>query len=203
MLNELCDKCGPSVAFFNSDFKLIKSDKTRRISEVEQTKKVIDLNIKKLRSSYDEGKEKLTKLEIRISDAKREAEWVEIHNENSLEKEANNTRKEYTELESAFSKFQNVNLNLHQIDSEEYRIGQEIVNDKRQLDSESTTLLFDIMSNGLGDSGLALSYLSRNLLKSEGKIVDEDEFSNFIKRIEQSRDENKMKFNGLEIKNCR
>ena len=199
MLNVLCDKCGPSVAFFNSDFKLIKSDKTRRISEVEQTKKGIDLNIKKLRSSYDEGKEKLTKLEIRISDAKREVEWVEIHNEISLEKEANNTRKEYTELESAFSKFKNVNLTLHQIDSEEYRIGQEIVNDKRQLDSESTTLLFDIMSNGFGDSGLALSYLSRNLLKSEGKIVDEDEFSNFIKRIEQSRDENKMRFNGLEI----
>ena len=199
MLSELCDKCGPSVAFFNSDFEQIKTDKTLRISEVEQTKKDLDLNVMKLKESHDKGERKKTELNIRISDAKRELEWVEKHNENSLEKNAENTRKEYTELESAFNKSQNVNLTLQQINSEEYRIGQEISNDKRQLDSESTTLLFDIMSNGFGNNELALSYLSRNLLKSEGKIIDKNEFANFVKRIEQSKDGNGMKFNGLEI----
>ena len=201
ILDGSCDKCGPSVAFFNSDFEQIKKDKNIKISEVERAKQEIDLTVKNLKDSHEEGKRQITELEIRISDGKKEAEWVEKNTEKSLEILAESTRKEYTELESAFNKSQSGKLTLQQINSEENRINQEIINDKRQLESESSTILFDLMSNGFGDSELALSYLSRNLLKSEGKIVDKDEFSRFIDRIEQSRNGDGMQFNGLEIDN--
>ena len=64
---------------------------------------------------------------------------------------AESTRKEYTELEVP-STNPKVKLSMQQINSEENRINQEIINDKRQLESESSTILFDLMSNGFGDS---------------------------------------------------
>ena len=198
-LDELCDNCGPSVAFFNSDFELIKSNKSRKVTELEQTDKAVDITVKQIQESYSEGKDQLTKIDLRISDAKEEEKWVENKNENILEKEADKARKEYTNLENIFNKSQTVNLTLSQIESEKNRIKQEIINDKRQLESKSSTLLFDIMNKDLGQSDLALSYFSRNLLKSEGRIVNREEFSDFIIRVEQSRANNKMEFNGLEI----
>ena len=120
----------PSVAFFNSDFEQIKKDKNIKISEVERAKQEIDLTVKNLKDSHEEGKRQITELEIRISDGKKEAEWVEKNTEKSLEMLAESTRKEYTELESAFNKSQSGKLTLQQINSEENRINQEIINDK-------------------------------------------------------------------------
>jgi len=55
------------------------------------------------------------------------------------------------------------------------------------------------LSRGFSDDDLVLSYLSENLLKSEGRIINEDKFTDFVSKLESSRIENKIEINGLEI----
>ena len=198
-IQDLCDRCGPSIAFFNSDFESIKKRKTEEINKV-----IIDRDksvgiAKSLQQTYDGYNDKLTTVRVRISDAREEEIWVEEHNFTTLENRAEVTIKDYTDLANAFTKYENVNLSVSQIESEMRRVTQEIVNDKRQLESKSSTLLFDVISKGFGDNDLTLSYLSSNLLKSEGRINNKDLFSDFVSKIEASRTDGKMEFNGLEI----
>ena len=102
----LCDKCGPSVAFFNSDFEQIK-DKNIKISEVERAKQEIDLTVKNLKDSHEEGKRQITVPRFEYPMAKRGGMVEKILK--ITEMLAESTRKEYTELESAFNKSQSGN----------------------------------------------------------------------------------------------
>jgi hypothetical protein len=199
-VQDLCDKCGPSVAFYNSDFQSIKSKKKEEISKIEGDKTRLVNEEKSLQQTFTEYNNNLTTIKVRISDARKEEVWTAEQNFPVLENRAENALRDYTDLSNAFKKYGSVNLSVNQINSEMKRIEQEITNDRRQLEAKSSTLLFDVISKGFGDNALTLSYLSTNLLKSEGKIKNQDLFSDFVSKIESSRTAaDKMEINGLEI----
>ena len=198
-IQDLCDQCGPSIAFFNSDFELIKAKKNEHINNVKLDRDKIIASTKSLQAKYKESNDKLTTLKVRISDAEDEEIWINAQDPHSLENTAETAIKDYTDLANAFSKYENVNLSVTQIESEMRRVTREIENDRRQLKSKSSTLLFDVISKGFGENDLTLSYLSSNLLKSEGRITNQKLFSDFVSELQASRTNDKIEFNGLEI----
>ena len=198
-LQELCDACGPSVAFYNSDFESIKKKKLTEIAEMEKERLGFESEAKTLDSDCSRKINELTELAMRISDGKKLQIWADKQNIPALEEKAKAAREEYSDIEKAFSKLQNVNLTTEQIDREIIRMEKKIANDTRQLESKSSTILFDIISNGFGKNSLVLSYLSSDLLKSEGRITDKSRFTSFISELESSVSDGKVDFNGLEI----
>ena len=198
-IQDLCDQCGPSVAFFNSDLESIKKKKNEEIENIKLDRKKIIASTNSLEEIYNKSNDNLSTLKVRISDARNEEIWINSQDLNSLEDASEAAIKDYTDLANAFSKYENVNLSVSQIESEMRRITREIESDRRQLKSKSSTLLFDVISKGFGENDLTLSYLSSNLLKSEGRITNQKLFSEFVSKLEDSRTNDKIDFNGIEI----